>query len=62
MGLTTKIENAPKVNIQAAFLRALARQPVPAPYNLDDMARDAIGLMDALGVARAHIVGASREG
>jgi len=62
IGLTTKIENAPKVDIPAAFLRALAGLPVPAPYNLDDMAKDAIGLMDALGVARAHVVGASMGG
>jgi hypothetical protein len=62
IGLTTKIENAPKVDIQAAFLRALGGQSVPAPYNLDDMAKDAIGLMDALGVARAHVVGASMGG
>lgn len=62
IGLSTKIENAPKVDIQAAFLRAFAGQPVPAPYNLDDMAKDAIGLMDALGVARAHVVGASMGG
>src|SRR3984957_4039496 len=62
IGLSTKIENAPKVNNQAAFLRALAGLRVPAAYILDDMAKDAIGLMDALGVARAHIVGASMGG
>ena len=32
------------------------------PYTLDDMANDAVGLMDALGVERAHIVGASMGG
>ena len=32
------------------------------PYTLDDMADDAVGLMDALGVERAHIVGASMGG
>jgi pimeloyl-ACP methyl ester carboxylesterase len=29
------------------------------PYTLEDMAQDAIGLLDALGIARAHIIGAS---
>ncbi len=32
------------------------------PYTLDDMANDALGLMDALGAGRAHVVGASMGG
>lgn len=31
-------------------------------YNLEDMASDAIGLLDSLGIARAHLVGASMGG
>jgi pimeloyl-ACP methyl ester carboxylesterase/SAM-dependent methyltransferase len=39
------------------------RYPAGAPgYRTDDLAGDAIGLLDALGVARAHLVGVSMGG
>ena len=36
--------------------------PVAAPYKLRDMAEDVTGLMDALGIKSAHLVGASMGG
>ena len=36
--------------------------PVPAPYTLSDMAADVIGLLDALDISAAHVVGASLGG
>jgi 3-oxoadipate enol-lactonase len=34
----------------------------PAPYSLEQMARDAVAVLDAEGVSRAHVVGASMGG
>ena len=47
----------------AAVAAAIQKGEAPnVPYTLSDMAADAVGLMDALAIARAHIVGASMGG
>ena len=56
-GLSTKMEAAGPADIMAAY-RGEAR---PA-YTLDDLAADAAGVLDALGIRAAHIVGASMGG
>ena len=49
-------------NLLWATLRQRFGLPVHAPYTLHDLAADALGVLDALGIARAHIVGASMGG
>lgn len=44
------------------LLRGLAKLDVSAPYTLSDMAHDVIGLMNALGIDRAHAAGMSMGG
>ncbi|HVL82384.1 MAG TPA: alpha/beta hydrolase [Actinomycetota bacterium] len=43
-------------------LRAVSERTQPPPYTLHDMAADAVGLLDALGIYEAHVVGASLGG
>src|SRR6516165_1232136 len=62
IGLSTKFDAAAPIDLAAAFARAMAGKSVDAPYTLDDMVADTIGLMDALGIGNAHVVGASMGG
>jgi pimeloyl-ACP methyl ester carboxylesterase len=61
-GLSDKFERAGTPNLALTFLRNWLRLPLRPAYTLADMAADALGVLSALGVARAHIVGASMGG
>jgi proline iminopeptidase len=61
-GHSDKVPRGPRPNLPLAIGRALLRLKVRAPYTLDDMAKDVVGLLDALGIARAHLVGVSLGG
>ena len=62
MGRSTKIAWTVPANLGQAIAALKPGERIPSPYLLKDMAGDAVGLMDALGIARAHVAGMSMGG
>lgn len=59
IGLSQKFEKAGCPDRNDVWQAIHAGTKPDLPYTLDDMADDAVGLLDALGIARAHLVGLS---
>jgi pimeloyl-ACP methyl ester carboxylesterase len=62
IGLSTRFPEQHTPRMFEILVSQLARVKPKARYTLVDMARDTVGLMDALGLASAHIVGVSMGG
>jgi len=62
IGLSTKMQQFPVPDLASLIKQQLLGEPVAAPYTLRDMAADTVGLMDALGIESANVVGASMGG
>ena len=62
IGLSEKMEGVEAPGVFRLFLKHYLRIPVDAPYSLDDMAEDTVGVLDALSIDHAHIVGMSMGG
>ena len=62
IGQSSKLTGGKRLSPVELFKLRFLKIPVAAPYRLHDMALDVIGLMDALGIQSAHLVGASMGG
>lgn len=62
IGLTDKMDGVKAPGILRLMLRYYLGIPVSAPYSLSDMAADSVGILDALEIPQAHIVGMSMGG
>ena len=62
IGLSQKMEGVRAPSMLKALALSRLKLTVKAPYTLMDMAEDTVGLMGALGIKAAHLVGASMGG
>lgn len=62
VGLSTKFEEAGVPNIMNEIMAFQRGETISPPYTIEDMSDDAVGLLDALNIEKAHICGASMGG
>jgi pimeloyl-ACP methyl ester carboxylesterase len=61
-GLSSKIEEAGVPDIMQTIETKMKGETINPPYTIEDMADDAVGLLDALGIEKAHVCGMSMGG
>ncbi len=61
-GLSSKIEEAGVPDVMRLIEALMKGEKINPPYTIEDMADDAVGLLDALGIEKAHVCGMSMGG
>jgi pimeloyl-ACP methyl ester carboxylesterase len=61
-GMSTHLHGVRAPGMVRSMLASLLGIRLNTPYSLDDMAQDAIGILESLGIQKAHFVGASMGG
>jgi pimeloyl-ACP methyl ester carboxylesterase len=62
IGKSTWLDSLPAPSVGALLANAVFKRSLGAAYLLSDMMNDTLGLLDALGIESAHIVGVSMGG
>ncbi|MCU0594704.1 MAG: alpha/beta fold hydrolase [Desulfobacterota bacterium] len=61
-GLSTKLDSSGVPDMSDILRKLMSRQKVTPPYTIEDMASDAVGLLNALNIQKAHLCGMSMGG